>query len=138
MIIISTVLLHQNSIGRRYSFIILDLLSKKFTNCFLQVNVRIKGICLCVISAYNGTPTEEQKNKIRKTAQGIIDARKLYPDSSLADLYKDIVMSTPLREAHQGNDCAVMQAYGFDIKTITESSCVAELMKMYKKLTESK
>ena len=36
------------------------------------------------------------------------------------------------------NDKAVMLAYGFDIKTTTESSCVAELMKMYQELTEKK
>ena len=39
-----------------------------------------------------------------------------------------------LRKAHSANDRAVMQAYGFDVKTMTESSCVAELMKMYQKL----
>lgn len=43
-----------------------------------------------------------------------------------------------LLKAHQQNDKAVMQAYAFDIKTTTESSCVAELMKMYQALTEKK
>lgn len=33
-------------------------------------------------------------------------------------------------------DWAVMQAYGFDIKTTIETSCVAELMKTYQKLTQ--
>ncbi len=80
-------------------------------------------------------PTEEQKAKIEKTAQAILDARALYPDSSLADLYDEVAMPPELRKAHQENDRAVMRAYGFDIKTTTESSCVAELMKMYQKLT---
>lgn len=79
-------------------------------------------------------PTAEQKAKIEQTAQGILDARALYPDCSLADLYDDIAMPPELRRAHQANDRAVMQAYGFDVKTMTESRCVAELMKMYKKL----
>lgn len=79
-------------------------------------------------------PTDEQKKKIEETAQAILDARALYPDCSLADLYDEVAMPPELRKAHQANDRAVMQAYGFDVKTMTESSCVAELMKMYQKL----
>lgn len=82
------------------------------------------------------TPTEAQKAKIEQTAQAILDARALYPDCSLADLYDEVTMPPELRKAHQQNDRAVMQAYGFDVKTTTESSCVAELMKMYQKLTQ--
>ena len=82
------------------------------------------------------TPTEEQKAKIEQTAQEILDARALYPDSSLADLYDELAMPVELRRAHQHNDKAVMQAYGFDYRTMTESECVAELMKMYQELTE--
>ncbi|MGN0691102.1 MAG: DNA methyltransferase [Oscillospiraceae bacterium] len=81
-------------------------------------------------------PNPEQKSKIEQTAQAILDARALYPDCSLADLYDETVMPPELRKAHQANDRAVMQAYGFDVKTMTESSCVAELMKMYKEMTE--
>lgn len=79
-------------------------------------------------------PTVEQKKKIEETAQGILDARANYPDCSLADLYDEVAMPPELRKAHQANDRAVMQAYGFDIKTMTESRCVAELMKLYKAL----
>ena len=82
------------------------------------------------------TPTDEQKKKIEETAQAILDARALYPDCSLADLYDEVAMPPELRKAHQANDRAVMQAYGFDVKTMTESGCVAELMKMYQKLAE--
>lgn len=81
-------------------------------------------------------PTEQQKQKIEQTAQAILDARAIYPDSSLADLYDELTMPSELRKAHQQNDKAVMQDYGFDIRTTTESSCVAELMKMYQELTE--
>ena len=81
-------------------------------------------------------PTEAQKAKIEQTAQAILDARALYPDCSLADLYDEIAMPPELRKAHQQNDRAVMQAYGFDVATTTEMSCVAELMRMYQKLTE--
>lgn len=88
---------------------------------------------------YNNFPwpeaSEEQKAKIERTAQGILDARALYPDCSLADLYDEVAMPPELRRAHQENDRAVMQAYGFDVKTMTESTCVAELMKRYQDLT---
>lgn len=81
------------------------------------------------------TPTDAQKAKIEQTAQGILDARALYPDSSLADLYDETTMPPELRRAHQQNDRAVMAAYGFDVRTMTESSCVAALMKLYQQKT---
>ncbi|SFD36407.1 DNA methyltransferase [Ruminococcus albus] len=81
-------------------------------------------------------PTDEQKAVIEHTAQLILDARAKYPDCSLADLYDELTMPPELRKAHQLNDKAVMQAYGFDYKTMTESECVAELMKMYQRLTK--
>lgn len=80
-------------------------------------------------------PTPEQKRKIEQTAQAILNARAKYPDCSLADLYDELTMPPELRKAHQQNDFAVMNAYGFDRK-ITESECVAEMMKMYQKLTK--
>lgn len=80
------------------------------------------------------TPTDQQKAKIEQTAQAILDARALYPDSSLADLYDELTMPPELRKAHQANDRAVMDAYGFTKGTAartSESACVAELMKLY-------
>ena len=82
------------------------------------------------------TPTDEQKARIEQTAQQILDARALYPDSSLADLYDELTMPVELRRAHQQNDRAVMQAYGFNVKNMTESQCVAELFKLYQELTK--
>lgn len=80
------------------------------------------------------TPTEDQKARIEETAQGILDTRALYPDCSLADLYDPLTMPQELKKAHQLNDKAVMQAYGFDIKNTSEADCVAKLMKMYQQL----
>lgn len=82
------------------------------------------------------SPTKEQKERIEKTAQMILDARNLYPDSSLADLYDDLTMPPELRKAHQENDKAVMEAYGFNWREMSESECVAELMKLYKNMIE--
>lgn len=83
-------------------------------------------------------PTDEQKAKIEQTTQAILDARALYPDCSLADLYDELTMPKELRKAHQNNDRAVMQAYGFDVKTMTESECVGELMRIYQRMTGGK
>lgn len=83
-------------------------------------------------------PSDEQKVKIEQTAQAILDARALYPNCSLADLYDEDAMPPELCRAHQANDKAVMQAYGFWGKHNSESAYVAELMKMYQKLTEKR
>lgn len=80
-------------------------------------------------------PTNEQKEKIEQTAKAILDARALYPNSTLSNLYDESLMPKELRKTHQNNDRAVMQAYGFDVKTMTESECVGELMKMYREIT---
>ena len=83
-------------------------------------------------------PTEEQRKAIEKTAQKILDVRQKYADSSLADMYGEkMYLFGDLVTAHQANDKAVMQAYGFWGKLNTESECVAELMKMYQDLTKN-
>lgn len=90
------------------------------------------------------TVTDEQKKFIANTAQGILDARALYPDCSLADLYDELTMPVELRKAHQANDIAVMKAYGMIKKVdgkdtfLTESETVARLFEMYQELTEKK
>ena len=82
-------------------------------------------------------PTEKQKETIEKTAKSILEARKLYPECSLAELYgKHFKNYSELFKAHKNNDAAVMQAYGFDWRKMSESDCVAELMKMYQNLNK--
>ena len=97
---------------------------------------------------YNNFPwptvTEEQKQFIANTAQGILDARALYPDCSLADLYHPNKMPLELIKAHQENDKAVMKAYGMIKKVngrdkfMNVSETVARLFEMYQELTEKK
>ncbi len=85
------------------------------------------------------SPTEEQRQRIEQTAQGIISARENNPGVCLADLYDPVYMPPNLHKAHQENDRAVMQAYGFSVKsTFTESQCVAELFKLYQELANKK
>lgn len=79
-------------------------------------------------------PDEKQKSAIEQTAQGILDARNLYPNSNLAAPYNSAFMPPELRKAHQANDRAVMAVYGFSVKETSEAICVAELMRMYQEL----
>ena len=91
-------------------------------------------------NVYNNFPwpkiENEQKEKLSKTAQGILDARKLYPDSSLADLYDPLTMPVELRKAHEANDKAVLKAYGLKPST-TEQEIVQRLFEMYEELTKT-
>ena len=84
-------------------------------------------------------PTDAQRAAIEQTAQGILDARSLYPNASLADLYDEVTMPPELRKAHQNNDRAVMAAYGITKDSPefkSESACVAMLMRRYQDLTK--
>lgn len=104
---------------------------------------RIKSDFRYQASVYNNfpwpQPAEKEKQRIAETAQGILDARSLYSNSCLADLYDPTFMPPELRKAHMDNDRAVMQAYGMPIKETDEAACVAWLMKLYQeKLNEPK
>lgn len=88
---------------------------------------------------YNNFPwpnvDDGKKEKIVKTAKDILDARKLYPDSSLADLYDPLTMPVELRKAHESNDKAVLKAYGLPTNA-SEQQIVEHLFKMYEELTK--
>ena len=111
-----------------------------FVGYSLQSNVQKQDIQSVYVDSSGKTYKTAGKNDyvscwLFKAAQLILDARALYPDSSLADLYDELTMPPELRKAHQANDKAVMQAYGFD-KDMTESEIVSQLMKMYQRFTE--
>ncbi len=86
----------------------------------------------------NETSEESElvRQRISQTVQAILDARALYPESSLADLYDPLTMPPELRKAHQANDVAVLDAYGFSPR-MTEGEIVAKLFEMYAELTGS-
>ena len=92
-------------------------------------------------SVYNNFPwpvlNERTQSKLEETAKGILEARELFPNSSLADLYDEMAMPPELRKAHRANDAAVLEAYGFP-KDAAESEIVARLFKMYQELTAGK
>jgi hypothetical protein len=81
--------------------------------------------------------TETQKSAIEKLAQGVLDARAMFPESSLADLYDPLAMPPELLKAHRALDRAVMQAYGFSVRDMTEEDCVAELMKRHEGIVKN-
>ena len=81
------------------------------------------------------TPT--QQARIEHTAQKILDARKNYPDATLADLYDELTMPKDLRDAHRANDKAVAKIYGFEEILDDESAIVTELFKLYAALTKN-
>ena len=126
--------------GTLYDF---GILTSNIHNAWMRaVSMRMKSdYSYSLAIVYNNfpwcNPTETQKAKIEQTAQGILNARALFPESSLADLYDPLTMPPDLRKAHIANDKAVMAAYGFSTK-MTEADCVAELMKMYQRLTKVK
>lgn len=115
----------------------LGILSSNVHNAWLRtIAGRLRDDFTYSVSVvYNTFPwptvTADEKKKIEMTAQAILEARKTFSDCSLADLYNDIAMPSQLRTAHQKNDRAVMEAYGFPVKGFTESDCVAALMKLY-------
>ena len=82
-------------------------------------------------------PTDQQKENIEKTAQAILDARKKYQDTTLADMYTKLDYFIDLKKAHKANDRAVMEAYGMWGKVESESECVAWLFRMYEELTKA-
>ena len=87
---------------------------------------------------YNNFPwpdvDETQRERISRSAQSIIDARKESPNSSLADLYSPAGMTKHLYKEHEVNDKAVMKAYGLK-PSATEQEIAQRLFELYQKLT---
>lgn len=113
-------------------------------------NAWMRTICGRLKSDYRYSPsvyynfpmpklTDKSKEMIEKTAQGILEARKLYKTKTLSEMYgKQMYLYPELQKAHRNNDRAVMKAYGFSVKDMSEEECVSELMKMYKELSDEK
>ena len=81
-------------------------------------------------------PTNEQKEKIERTAKAILDARAAHPGWTLASLYDPLTQPADLRKAHQANDRAVFEAYGKPWDITSEPACIAYLMQAYRALTQ--
>jgi hypothetical protein len=79
-------------------------------------------------------PTEAQKQKIEKLAQDVLDTRKKYPQSSLADLYDPLTMPPDLVRAHKELDKAVDKAYRPE-PFETEQDRIEYLFNLYEEYT---
>jgi type I restriction-modification system DNA methylase subunit len=101
-----------------YSHYIFGILSS------LTHNIWIKNVCGRLESriiysssiVYNNfpwpeNPSESQIQKIEQAAQKVLDARAIFPESSLAVLYDPLTMPPELVKAHQELDKAVDLAY---------------------------
>lgn len=56
-------------------------------------------------------PSPKQVERIEQCAEAVLEARKMFPDASLADLYDPLAMPPALMKAHQALDKAVDAAY---------------------------
>ncbi len=75
-------------------------------------------------------PTAEQRGRIESCAQAVLDARAMYPGSSLATLYDPDKMPADLLAAHLALDVAVEEAYGVNFGG-DETQIVAHLFELY-------
>jgi hypothetical protein len=80
------------------------------------------------------SPTDKQMKSIEDKAQKVLDARLLFPNSSLADLYNPLFMPPVLLKAHNELDKAVDLAYRSQ-PFITEASRMEFLFDLYEKYT---
>lgn len=80
------------------------------------------------------TSADKASATIEAAAQGILDARTLYPESSLADLYDPLSMPPELVKAHSALDKAVDAAYQYKSGK-NDAARVAFLFERYQQLT---
>ena len=76
------------------------------------------------------SPSDEVRVKIERCAQKILDARAANPECNFAALYDDVSMPSELRSAHEENDKAVCEAYGWP-EDLSEFEVVGRLFVMY-------
>lgn len=88
---------------------------------------------------YNNFPwpdaSEKDKENIAAKAESVLDARKQFPDSTLAELYDPNTMPPVLLKAHQALDKAVDKAYR-ETAFKNEKERLEFLFERYQKLTE--
>lgn len=82
--------------------------------------------------------TDDDKKAISLSAQKILDARAIYKEHSLADMYgEEMYLFPELLNAHNENDALVNKLYGLKPKA-SETEIVGKLMEMYVAMMEGK
>ena len=79
-------------------------------------------------------PKIDDFNVVNDAAQGVLDARKLFAESTLATLYDPLLMPIQLIKAHNALDKAVDKAYGYT-GTDDDASRVAFMFALYERET---
>jgi hypothetical protein len=97
----------------------------------LESRTRISGNI-----TYNNFPFPtleiQEKEKLESAAQDILNARLIFPEASLADLYDDSTMPKVLRDAHKAVDVLVMSFFGVN-KNASSEDLLAHLFAEYEK-----
>ncbi len=79
-------------------------------------------------------PTDKQRAAVEEAAQGVLNARKTFPDATLADLYDPLLMPPALVKAHAELDRAVDLCYRSQ-PFANDRQRVEHLFALYEKLT---
>lgn len=89
---------------------------------------------------WNTFPVPDLDDKTRaaaiKAGQGVLDARALHPDRSLADAYNPLAMDPALVKAHDKLDRVVDKAFGAERKLTTERQRLEILFVRYAEMTD--
>jgi len=123
--------------GDEYLFGVLQ--SSMFTSWVKTVSGRLKSdIRISADIAYNAFPfpnvSEAGRARVAAAAIAVLDARNLYPNSTLADLYDPFATPLELVKAHDVLDVAVDALYG-NKKFLGEADRLEFLFARYAELT---
>lgn len=80
------------------------------------------------------SPSETQKARVEELATGVLAARALFPDSTLAQLYDPLLMPKELLDAHRKLDRAVERCYRPE-PFASDAARVEFLFALYERLT---
>ncbi|MGE9910042.1 DNA methyltransferase [Limosilactobacillus reuteri] len=120
--------------------VIFSLLNSSVHNIWMQtICGRLKSDYRYSSAIFSNLPrpklTDVEKKNMIKAGEQILEARNLYPDSSLASLYSPVGMPPELLKAHIKNDKVVLSAYGLSANS-TNHDIVQHLFEMYEELTK--
>lgn len=101
--------------------------------CRYRINASGQKFCSCRCLRTTEIKRTTERGPIGALAQGVLDARASWPQSTLADLYDPDLMPPNLRKAHNTLDLAVDRLYRKAPFT-SERERVEHLFGLYEKL----
>lgn len=100
----------------------------------LKSDYRYSGSMVYNTFPWPVSPTDKQRATVEAATQAVLDARKEFPNATLADLYDPLSMPPMLAKAHAALDRAVDKCYRPEPFT-SERERVEYLFSLYEKLT---